>query len=433
MRCYIAGTMRSIMIIPILVMLLGPLSSGAESGLSLRNDREGMSYYNSIPVLKAITKVSNELGPERILSVYQGALGHLSAKRVCAYDLNDELKSELQVKDVSPIVHFLRHKNKIDDMALKILLHANKVQTGKVHFPGAMEWAFLPKNPEVVKNLLILIASFEKRFLKTSCFDEAYLALYGEMNKLLKNIRDGQINALFIEAYNKKLISDEVYLSLESARKNKLHQIKLTLAGYVTKINTLRTQYPLRDPSEKSTFINQEIPKQKISRRQKLLENYKDIQIIMMGNVVKRLRVRIESPKVEVLVYDHEALVETMALEPMERFRFAIKILRKEMSLLSLNTYFNGQAPDYLDILTAAYEIGVIPGEELDAVASLQEIWIPKTTFWEKGGMWVKAFASVASLGIPPPYGFIPTLLIVIIEATVFKKELPADDTSRLF
>ena len=112
-----------------------------------------------------------------------------------------------------------------------------------------------------------------------------------------------------------------------------------------------------------------------------------------------------------------------MPLEPMERFRFAIKVLRKEMSLLAINSFFSGRSPDYIDLMTASFELGIIPASELEVVAGLEDIWNPKKTFWDKAGVWVRTFSTVATIAIPAPYGFIPALAIVAIEATVGKKK----------
>jgi hypothetical protein len=93
------------------------------------------------------------------------------------------------------------------------------------------------------------------------------------------------------------------------------------------------------------------------------------------------------------------------------------------MSLISLNTFFQGRSPEYIDIMTAAFETGVIAGSELDELALLEEIWNPKKTFWDKAQVWVRLFGTVASIALPPPYGFIPALAIVVIEMTVGKKD----------
>jgi hypothetical protein len=153
-----------------------------------------------------------------------------------------------------------------------------------------------------------------------------------------------------------------------------------------------------------------------------------------MANVIKKLRARLEYDAVAISGYRNGEIQETILLEPMERFRFAIKALRKEMSLLSLNTFFNGRSPDYIDLMVASYEIGIIPASELETVASLEEIWNPKKTFWDKAGIWIRTFSSVATIVIPPPYGFIPALVLVVIEGTVVKKKNQnSDDPTSMF
>jgi hypothetical protein len=125
--------------------------------------------------------------------------------------------------------------------------------------------------------------------------------------------------------------------------------------------------------------------------------------------------------------------VEVITLEPMERFRLAIKLLRKEMALLSLNTYFNGRSPDYMDLITASYETSLIPASELKELGGLQEIWNPTKTFWEKASVWIRTFSSVATIALPQPYGFIPALVLVVIEATVGKGSDNQPDDTVLF
>ena len=153
---------------------------------------------------------------------------------------------------------------------------------------------------------------------------------------------------------------------------------------------------------------------------------------MLMGNVIKKLRARLEADKIEILVYSREQVDETITLEPMERFRFALKLLRKELQALSLNTYFDGRSPDYFDVMVASYEIGLIPASEVDSLAGLQDVWNPEKTLWDKALTWGRMFSSVATIAIPAPYGFIPALVIVVIEATT-AKDAKTDDVGVLF
>src|SRR5690606_21993198 len=138
----------------------------------------------------------------------------------------------------------------------------------------------------------------------------------------------------------------------------------------------LRNQYPVMG-NESSEFVAGKASKQKQSYRQRLYENYSEMQIIIMGNIIKKLRTRLESPRAEILIFDKEEDFETIVLGPMERFRLAIRLLRKEMAELKLNTFFDGRTPDYLDLITASFEIGAIAGEEVDEMSTLQEFWNP--------------------------------------------------------
>jgi len=207
---------------------------------------------------------------------------------------------------------------------------------------------------------------------------------------------------------------------------------QVSLADYVSKKNFLRVQFPIERPLERSEFVTNQAGKEKLSHRQRLFLSYTPLQITLMGDVIKKLKMRLESPRIDILVFDdQDEVIESFSLEPMERFRFAIRVLRKEMRLLSTNTYFAGRQPSYTDLMAAAYEKGVITAEELDEVARLEEIWNPRKTLWEKAAVWVRLFSGVVTVVIPPPYGFLPALAIVVIDG-MFQQ--PAnDDQDSLF
>lgn len=426
--------MRSILYSILLISLGINIGLAQEEVVSFKNVREGKSYYDSNAKERAVKKVMKEITRDEVVSIYNESLA--KNKNLCSYDINADINKTLNTRgldvDLKGFIYVLRDAQEIDDVVAKVMLTAHEVKTTILPELDPERLPYLSEN-EKSKSQLDLVASFEKRFGK-SCFDEGYRSLYSELLKIDKKLKDYDLQALNFVALKQNRISQKTYLALEQARLNELEKSSLTLAGYHKKVRTLRLQYPLRDSTERSDFTSTEVKKLKSSRRQKLFEQYSDLQIIMMGNVIKKLRARLEYDLVEINGYHNGVLQETIPLDPMERFRFAIKILRKEMSLISLNSYFNGRSPDYLDLMTASYEIGIIPAQELEAVASLEEIWNPKKTFWDKASVWIKLFSSVATIVIPPPYGFIPALVIVVIEATVGKKDDPnQNDPSVLF
>lgn len=407
-----------------------------EEILSFKNDREGKSYYSGVINDFIAKRTLKRIDKAEVVEIYREVLKKQNPRKLCAYDFNKDLTSSLHDRainvDLKGIIYILRQENEIDDVVAKILLTSNEVKTTIVSNFSEEDNSF-SVGMRSVNLKMDLLSSFEKRFAEKSCADEAYRNYYAELQNIDSKINSNEIKQLNILALSEKRISDEVYTFLEQARTNELEKTTLSLLSYHQKIQSLRTQYPLRNPNEKSDFTNTKIKKMKSNLRQHLLENYTDLQIVIMGNVVKKLRARLEYDAVIISGYKNGELQENIPLEPMERFRFAIKILRKEMSLLALNSYFGGASPSYLDLMMASYELGIIPASELDTVASLEDVWNPKKTLWDKAGIWVRTFSSVATLAIPAPFGFIPALVIVAIEASVTKKNANSNDPTELF
>lgn len=417
--------------LPLSLLLVMTCSAWAQTPVSLKNDREGKSFIEGRKVRKATARAVKSVGGSQIVSAFNEILAKTTESKLCSFTLINQLNGRLRAinpkfKDLTGAFYHLRAQSEMDDVALKVILKAVEVQDADLYLPKQEEDLWLPSDSTQVSEMLKAIGAVPQK-LKESCLDEVYNNLYSQILKINKKTKDYHFEALFVEAYKQNLIDINVYKNLERARVEKLHESPLTLKAYATKIRSLRTSFPLRDPSERSDYATGKLDK-KNSRRQHLLSHYSDLQIMLMADVVKKLRSRLESPKVEILVYDRTQLQETILLEPMERFRFAIKVLRKEMAHMSLNTYFKGSSPSYADILTAAYETGIIPASELEEVSKLELIWNPKKSLWEKARYWVQAFGSVASILIPPPYGFIPALALVVIEMTQNKKDANADN-----
>ncbi len=417
----------------LLGLILFSMPIFAQETISFKNDREGKSFFeNPAKMARAL----RDFRGEEILEIYKNSLKGVESSKLCAYDLNKKMEDAFIKKSrrfdaYEGALLYLRSKDELDDVALKILFDARKVMNTTINLPKAEENLRRPnreKLPEMIKS----VGTFREKFLKNACLDEAYRNLITEIRKT-GEASDAELEGLFVDAAKKKIINGQTYLLLERARVNEIGNTLLTLRSYHQKLKSLRLHKPLRDASERSDFVTDKVSKAKVSRRIRLMETYTDLQIMLMAEVVKRLRSRLEAKKVTIQIEGENEEIEIITLEPMERFRLAIKLLRKEMKLLSLNTYFNGRSPDYMDIITASYETSLIPAVELNELGGLQEIWNPAKTFWEKASVWVRTFSSVATIAIPPPYGFIPALVLVVIEATVGKGSDTQPDETVLF
>jgi len=390
---------------------------------SFKNDREGESYFLGRKEIRAGKEVLKSLSRTQIMNAWREVLKETDNKKLCSFNVIDALSNKLNNKNIPGILTVLRNTDEIDDVVVEILTDAYDVVKHPAMLPPDHEYdntkMYLPD--DLAEKLDVV-----KKFKISKCFDEDYPALEEKLD-----LTDKELRALYVWAYKSKNINLDTYKALEKGRDLKVGTTGITLKAYHLKLSSLRSQYPIPDPKERSEFITDKISRKlKDGPRLRLMRTYTDIQIILMADVVKKLRERLEAPKVEILVYDKTALKETIELGPMERFRFAVKILRKEMANLALNSYFNGSAPSYIDVIAAAYELGVIPAVELEEVAGLEDIWNPKKTIWEKVSVWVRTFSSVATITLPPPYGFIPTLGLIIIEATWGKKKSNDNEAS---
>lgn len=407
----------------------------ASGAVDLSNDREGASFYTSKSNQRAMERAVRKLSENEILNAFEETENDLRPNSLCSFRINESLNNKLKAlssnfDEFSGALFYLRSQNKFDDIVLKILLSAHETTSTKVPIKRADEKFRYPPR-KIILAALPSISVFSTKYQKDTCFDDAYRNLLNDISKI-EGVRPSYTQGLFLKALEDKKISRDVYVKLEQARLNNLEASSSKLKDYYKKLSSLRIQYPVR--GEKSSFVTQQVDEMNMSHRQRLFESYTDLQIMIMGNVIKKLRARLESPKVEILIYDRAKVSETITLEPMERFRLAIKLLRKEMSYLALNTIFDGRTPSYMDLMVASYEIGIIPASEIEELTSIQDIWNPQKTFWEKAKVWVQTLSTVATIAIPPPYGFIPALGIVIIEATTEKsKNGNENDPTSLF
>jgi hypothetical protein len=163
----------------------------------------------------------------------------------------------------------------------------------------------------------------------------------------------------------------------------------------------------------------------------RLFHLYNDVQIIRMGNLVKKMREIMESDKVVISVFDaNNVSIDERQLNPADRYDYAIRVLRYELNAIGANPLFEGKMPSYSDLVMSAYELGMVTSEDLETVSKIEEFWNPKKTFWEKSAVWFRLFGSISAIIIPPPYGIMATLAILAIESTTAKE--PVDITYKL-
>jgi hypothetical protein len=412
-----------------------PLFAQDQDPGRFRNDREGKSYFWSNAAHRTLSRALQEFSGEELKHEYREAFRKLDSK-LCVYDLNRELNASLLARsprfsDYEGVIHYLRSQDEIDDVVAKLLLEAHKTRTTAIDFRKTP--AVTNFSRRKIADVHKLLNEFPAR-LERNCYEDAYRGLVADIRAADPNISSIHLEALFIDALEKRKISRQLYITLEQARANDIGDGRISLRGYGQKLRSLRTNRPLRDPRERSDFVTERFDGERTSRRIRLMENYTDVQIMIMGEMIRTFRRRLEAPRVDIVEYDDQGrVVDVRTLGPMERFRYAIRVLRGEMQRLSLNANFQGRMPDYMDLMVAAYEVSIIPAIELDQLAALEQIWNPRTTFWDKAQTWVQSLSGVATIVIPAPYGFVPALALVVIEMINNKNQRNDNDPTSLF
>lgn len=386
-----------------------------------QNEREGSSFYIAEDSQRKIELfLESENYPEEIINQ---SIKQKNSR--CAEGILLNLK---QVEGpINITLKSMRFKNKIDDPILDILIKQSNISYKKTLPPLKLTLKKIKNKAEIIKSF----QDYLKKEKRQECLADNYISFVNSLKKINSDITNKYLKRVNYLALRKKIISKHQFKQIESARQAKLHEWPLTIKTYLKKKGNLRKQFPV-NLNEFSHFVsekNKTTKKLKMSHRQKLYQHYTYYQIALMGNIIQKMRKRLDAVSMNInILYASDEDLEVITLDPMERFHFVLKVLRKEKSALATSHFFAGKTPSYIDIITAAYEINLVPAEEVEEVANLEEIWNPTKTKWEKISFWIRTFIPVATVVIPQPYGFLGVLAMVVLEGSANSDEAASND-----
>lgn len=335
----------------------------------------------------------------------------------CATKVISKIKSKLSLKtndDVRLAILGLRLNDSIDDIAVGLLLKANILDQEILSTPITLN--NLSNNDEL-KAMRIFKENVNNIKDKQSCVEESYRDLVDALTKESSQYKKAlkHINKL---AFKNSIINESEYKILEKLRIGRVFEWPLTLASYHKSLKDLDANFSQRE-KESSILITKRTQGKnhvKKSMRQELFEKYKSGQIQLLANMAKSLKERLASNEIAINITYSDQRVEVISLTPMEKFRFILKLLRRDLASLNNNPSVLGNIATYTDIITASYETGFVSSNELEQLASLEEIWNPKRTLKEKVIKWGERFGGLATVLLPPPYGYVSMMAIMLID-----------------
>jgi hypothetical protein len=390
-----------------------------------RNMREGNSHLiNS----RNETEISRLYKDTKSIEVLRKIISDKSINR-CATKVVSAIKDKLdfsRASDVETAILGLRRDNSIDDITANILIDATNLN---ILLPNPIAKNDLT-NDEEDKALEIFHKKVKDIKNKTLCIEDVYrdlvATLASDSPKYVKNLK--HINKL---ALDNDAINDNDFKSLERLRSKKVYEWPMTLSEYGQTLESINRSFPMRT-RESAELITDVKFRAKKSLRQSLYVKYNSTQIILLANIVRDLKKRLESRDITININYVDQESEVINLSPMEKFRFILKLLRKELATINNSTLLGGKAANYMDIITASYEVGYISADEITAMASLQEIWNPTKTTKEKVMYWTKTFGGIASVLLPPPFGFVAVMAIMMIDQQVAAAPIDHDSDFNL-
>lgn len=400
---------------------LGSLNAGDSP---YKNLREGKSHL--ITKFKLDDVRSRYKDTEDLLILRQiindKNINRCATKVVAAIQNKLGLYSE---EEVELAVLGLRLDESIDDVAAGILIKASNSKLSNSLARNDLTTEEESKAMEIYKTK---VADLQNKNL---CIEDTFREVVGKLavssNKYLKSLK--HLNKL---ALNKKIIKADDFKVIEKMRVLKVHEWPLTLNNYRSNLDYIAKAFPNRVKESSQVVTDAARFRSKSSLRQSLHEKFNGTQIIMLANVVKSLKKRLDSTDVTIHINYVDEQSEIISLSPMEKFRFILKLLRKELATLNNGTLLNGQRANYIDIITAAYEVGYISSVEIEQFAGLEDIWNPKKTTKEKVMTWVKMFGGLSAVFLPPPFGFLSVMAIMLIDQQVSEAPINTDSDFNL-
>ncbi|WP_412474253.1 hypothetical protein [Halobacteriovorax sp. YZS-1-1] len=336
----------------------------------------------------------------------------------CEYEILEEVYQLDKDSSLKDSLIYLRSNKTIDDTEYRLLNRTIKsfLKSKKDKYLSP----FKSKVEDFNKNAF---HDFSKQIEGGLCLNIAFKNLIGAL-KVEKPIKSFKV------AYHKGLISKRMYWQLKRLVQEDYHKEANTLSEYRKNQNFLTNQFPERLEIEGVDYISKRSEKRKASRREVLLSKYNPFQIIYLRSMMERLLNRINADFVSINVVLDDEVVEEIILDPLEQYRFAAKMIRKELGDLQNTNLFSSTNVSFEDILAASFETGLVNGEDLSTLETVEYVWNPKLTKGEKRKRFIKRYGTIFVAAIPASVYFVKVFALVGIEMLTDIKKEPARDHS---
>lgn len=331
--------------------------------------------------------------------------------------------------ELRSLVHYLRFKNNIDDIlyrAIERYLEMNE------HFKYAQKIKVKKSSNQFIKRLKkqnIKIKDIFSIFQSNNiCFFENYETMLNRLHSK-KYQKKSFLNKLFQYAFSQKEISRDIFHKLMTL--NKIQNLKqkqqrhIRINQYLETLSGVKDLYSKNneDMNQETTYPNEIILSQeRISRREYLYRKFTINQIIILSHLLLDTSKRINAKNSQLVWTYANNENDIYIFSPMEQYRASIKLLRKEIAEVRRSQLFRYTSFQYEDIVSAAFETGVIKAHEIDYIIKFKHYWQPQKSPGEAYLNLALTLTGNAVFFLPPPWNTIGALGLIWGEI-IFKKK----------
>jgi hypothetical protein len=342
-------------------------------------------------------------------------------------------------QDLPNIFNYLRLEGLIDDIFLDILRKSYRIKV-ELEKNNRAPLPVRPFNLNTRLNAGINLKNFYSPIQEwpneiKKCSLDIYWNMTSELNFKSSKDRDQQIQKLNYMAVKDGVIDLGLFNKLEVLRREKALDWSVYLRRYLDIISNLKdklTNNP--ELSTSNTFTIEYVSRrQGLTERENLYQNYTSTQLMMLAQIIERTAKRMDARKASInwqFSQTPNSDDEIYVLSPMEQYRAALKMLRKEMAEVMRSEVFRNKNLEYEHIIAAAFEAGFIKSEELNYVLRFEEFWNPSVPKWKAYMNFATSLAGTAVFYLPPPWNLVGAIGLVLTQTKIANgnKKPDADD-----
>lgn len=331
---------------------------------------------------------------------------------------------------------YLRKEDLIDDILYRLLRDSSHVtldleKNVNERAPGR------PWNLNTRQNAGVDLEKFFEKVKKwpddiNDCSLDAYFYMSRELKYKNAKDRDGQMFKLLYMAYKDGVIDLATFNKLETFRKRGALDWQVYFNRYADVVNNAKDKLTKNPETKATNDFSQEYVsrKDRLTKRGNLYSSFNSTQIMMLAQIIEKAARRMDAKQAYLrweFQDDSEGDHEIYVLSPMEQYRVAIRMLRRDMAEVMRSEAFKYTGVEYEDLIAAAYETGFIKSSELDYVLKFEDLWNPKTPKWKKYANFAFSLAGSAAFYLPPPWNIVGSIGLVLAQSKLVNGDQQPD------